>query len=470
MVVANNKVFDFFVELTKIPHCSGQEKQISDYLVQFAKDRNLEVIQDEANNVIIKKPGSAGYEDHDPVILQGHMDMVCVKTDELEFDFDTMPLPIHIEGDWLKTKGTTLGADNGIAVAMAMAILDDNTLKHPPLEVLITTDEEVGLLGAAAVKGEYFKGRTLINMDSEEEGIYLTGCAGGARNIIELPVKFEENTFDRAFKVRVHGLAGGHSGIEINKNRANANKLIGRLLNSLGMIRLVSLSGGEKMNAIAKQAFATFVTNGDISLKVQEMEKVFQNEYASSDPSIKIDFEAVEKPEFMMEKESSKKALALLIIIPHGVQAMSQFIPELVETSTNLGVVETDGNVIKFESAHRSSLESKKQALIKKFAMLAELFEARPVVQGDYPGWEYKPESKIRDLFVKKYEEITGKKAETTAIHAGVECGILQRNIGELDMISFGPNMHDVHTPFERLSVSSTKKTYELLLGVLEEL
>lgn len=468
--MSQNKVMDFFIELTKIPHCSGEEKQISDYLVNFAKERNLKVVQDEANNVIIWKPASAGKEQEPTVILQGHMDMVCVKSDELDFDFSSQPLPVVFDGDMLKTEGTTLGADNGIAVAIMMAILDDNSLVHPPLEMLITTDEEVGLLGAASIDGSLFNGRTLINLDSEEEGIYLTGCAGGVRNVLELPVTFTNPTKDQAYQVRIFGLAGGHSGMEIDKNRANSNRLLGRLLMNLNDVEIANVSGGEKMNAIAKQSFATIVANEDVTSAIQELEQVFQSEYAISDPGLAISVKTVDKPDQVLDQESAKKLVALLNLIPQGVQAMSQHIPGFVETSSNFGVLSIEDNKVLFESAHRSSVETKKQLLVKQFEYLAQAFGGSVHTQGDYPGWEYNPESSIRELFKKTYQEITGKEAVTTAIHAGVECGILQDKIGKLDMISLGPNMADVHTPYECLSISSTNRTYQLLTEVLKRI
>lgn len=466
----SSKVIDYFLELTEIPHCSGDEKQISDYLVQFARDRNLRVVQDEALNVVIYKPASPGKADLAPVILQGHMDMVCVKLDELEFDFATQALPVVIEGDTIRTEGTTLGADNGVAVAMIMAILDDADLEHPPIEALITTGEEVGLIGAAAIDGSLFQGSRLINLDSEEEGVYLTGCAGGVRNVIELPVEYVSPRFSKAYEVRLHGLAGGHSGIEIDKNRANANKLMGRLLAGLGDIEIAFLAGGEKMNAIAKQATLTLVANDDISRRADELAGEFQAEYSVSDPDLTITVCPAELPDRVLSAASAAKVVDLLQLIPQGVQAMSQHVAGLVETSSNLGVVTQEGDRILFESAHRSSLESKKAVLTDLFDRLARLFGGETIRQGDYPGWAYQPQSPLRDLFVETYQTITSQPASTTAIHAGVECGILQESIGQLDMISLGPKMADVHTPFECLSIASTHRTYELLTTVLAKL
>jgi dipeptidase D len=461
----------FFEELTKIPRCSGNEKEVSDWLVAFARDRELEVHQDKALNVIIKKPGSLGKENHPPIILQGHMDMVCVKEDSCEIDFNKDAIPIAVEGDWIITKGTTLGADNGIAVAMILAILDDMNLEHPPIEALITTDEEVGLLGATAVNGDLFQGRTLINLDSEEEGVFLTSCAGGVRNVLKLPVRWKENKKKNAFEITISGLLGGHSGMEIHKGRANANRLMGRLLEEVGGgARIAFLEGGEKMNAIPSKARAIITMNGSPEAVVQKMQRIFSQEYRVNDPDILLELRETDLPEQAVSSGTTEKVIALLQLIPDGVQSMSQEVNGLVETSTNLGVVKLTENEVLFENAHRSSIESKKVFLIKKFEQLAILSGAGIIIQGNYPGWQYSPASPIRELFMRTYKQLTGDEARLEAIHAGLECGILQEKLGEADMISLGPNMQNVHTPYERLSISSTERTYDLLKAVLQQL
>ncbi len=465
------KALSFFEELTKIPRCSGNEKEVSDWLVRFARERNLEVHQDKALNIIIKKPGTAGKENNPPIILQGHMDMVCVKEDSCAFDFEKDAIPIDVEDDWIVTKGTTLGADNGIAVAMILAVLDDCEMEHPPIEALITTDEEVGLLGATAVNGELFRGRTLINLDSEEEGVFLTSCAGGVRNVLALPVRWKQNKKKNAFEITINGLQGGHSGMEIHKGRANANRLMGRLLEEVGGgARISLLEGGDKMNAIASKARAIITMNGSPEGVVKKMQRIFSQEYRISDPDISISVKEVELPEQAVSSGTTERIIALLQLIPDGVQSMSLEVEGLVETSTNLGVVRLKDEEIYFESAHRSSVESKKVFLIKKFEQLAILTGAGIIIQGNYPGWQYSPVSPIRELFMKTYKELTGKEAKQEAIHAGLECGILQEKLGEADMISLGPNMLNVHTPYERLSISSTERTYTLLTEVLRRL
>lgn len=465
--VEPKKVLQYFEEMTKIPHCSGQEQTYSNYLVDFAKQRGLEVHQDDHYNVIIKKPGTEGKEHLAPVILQGHMDMVCVKEDNLEFDFDTEALPIYIDGDFLKSRGTTLGGDNGIAVAMSLAILDSNDYEHPPLEVLITTEEEVGLLGAAAIDGSLLQGETLINLDSEEEGIFLASCCGGVRNFIDIPVEYMENPQEKSYRLRIHGLKGGHSGMEINTGRASANALLSKVLNELP-ITITSIEGGEKMNSIAKQAVAIISSEEALTEKLQALEEAFNKEYAGKD-DIHISLEEVETQEKIMTPESQERVLKALEAVPQGVLAMSKDLEGLVQTSSNFGVLSTTEEGVRIESSHRSSVAEEKEQLIKDFEAIAKQAGGEAHTQGNYPGWEFAPESPIRETFVKVYEELTGEKAQVEAIHAGLECGVIQEQIGRtLDMVSLGPNMAEVHTPNERLSLSSTKRTFDLLIEVLK--
>lgn len=464
------KMLQFFEDITRIPRCSGSEKAISDYLVAFAKTRNLSVHQDKALNIIIKKDGSPGRENEAPVILQGHMDMVCVCEAGLAFDFATLPIPMYREGDWIKARGTTLGADNGIAMAMILTLLDAQSLSHPPLEALITTNEEVGLLGAGAVDGKLFQGRTLINLDSEEEGVFFSSCAGGVRDTLSLPVEFKPNVKKRAFELSLSGLKGGHSGMEIDKGRANAIKLMGRLLERLGSIRLVRLEGGEKSNAIAATAKALITTNEDVTAEVKRSLEIFRSEYATADPGVTITVKEVELPEEAMSQESTEKVIALLYVIPHGVLGMSADMPGLVETSTNLGLVHTDKNKVLFENAHRSSVETQKEMVLRHFKKIAYLAGGRSDTSGNYPGWKFEPESEVRQLFLDTYRELFGKDAKVAAIHAGLECGILQERIGKMDIVALGPNMHGAHTPEEKVSISSVERVYNLLVKVLERI
>ncbi len=466
-------VFKYFEEITKVPHCSYKEEKISQYLLDFAKERNLEAFRDEKHNVLIKMPATNNKKDQDAVILQGHMDMVCVKKADFEFDFDNDPLPLLVDGDRLRTKGTSLGADNGIAVAMILAILDDPSIEHPPIEALFTTLEEVGLIGASNVNGSLFSAKTLINIDSEEEGIFTVSCCGGLRHIVKLPINYISNHYDSTYKISISGLVGGHSGMEINKQRANAIKLMGRLLNNITIpFRVVSINGGEAMNAIAKFVDVEIATNKDV--KVQDelirMQELFRKEFSETDKDITITMEQVDNKDECFDEESTEKMINLILVMPYGVIRYSDTIENLPETSTNLGVITTDNDHVTYEFNHRSSKASSKSALKESIEALARLAGAATIREAEYTAWEYEKESKIRELFIKKYKEMFNKEPEVGAVHAGLECGILQERIGKLDMISFGPDMSDVHTPMESLSISSVERMYKFLLEILKEL
>lgn len=471
-------VFRNFEELTRIPRGSGNEKEVSDYLVKFAKKHGLEVIQEECLNVIIKKPATKGYENAPTVILQGHMDIVCAKKEELEFNFEKDPIPIFVDGDMIRTKGTTLGADNGIAVAMAMAILESNELAHPAINVLITVAEETGMDGVLNLNPENISGDILINIDSEEEGTFLSSCAGGVTNIIHLPIQWEKVGSDKeTYKLSIKGLLGGHSGMEINKNRANAIKIMGRILeeidNKLG-IDIVHIQGGEKMNAIPKMAYTTFMIDKNNVEKLEkilkECEKTFKSEFEISDSNISIAIEKSDNKETIISNKTKKGLISILRLIPFGVQTMSANIEGLVESSSNIGVITTSEEKISFKSAVRSSVKTLKNEINSRIENICELVDAKMELIADYPQWEYRVNSPIRDLMVKVYKNIYKKEAKVDAIHAGLECGFLKEKIGDIDMISLGPNMYDVHTPNEHLSISSTKNVYEFLCEVLKQI
>ena len=465
------RVLYFFEELTRIPRESGNEKGVSDYLAAFAKENGLEVIQDDALNVIIRKPASKGYEDRDAVILQGHMDMVCTKTEERVIDFAKDPIDIYVDGDFIRTKGTTLGGDNGIAVAMTLALLEDKDAVHPELEALFTTEEETGMGGAMKLDGSLFKGKTLINIDSEEEGIFLTSCAGGVRTFSHVPVEWTDNRFESTYALKITGLTGGHSGIEIQKGRANALRLLGRFLEGIEEDFSVSeVSGGEKMNAIARMAYATITTDMDLDAYAKKMHGIFLNEYAMTDPELKIEVTPCERPNTVFSKRTRTNVIGSLLLIPNGVQTMSSYIEGLVESSNNMGVLSTSDTEVVVETAVRSSIRSLKYEIVDRIKSVASLTGAKVETKSDYPEWEYNPNSKIRDLFINTYEELTGEKAVLEAIHAGLECGVLMDRIGDLDMVSFGPNMGKVHTPQEYLSISSVGRTYDFLKEILRRL
>ncbi len=472
-------VFQYFYEISQIPRGSGNEKGISDYLVNFAKEHNLEVIQDPALNVIIKKPGTSGYENSTGVIIQGHMDMVCEKNKDTDHDFEKDPINLRVVEDMLYATNTTLGADNGIAVAYALAILASKDIPHPPLEVLITTEEETGMGGAMALEGSNLKGKYLINIDSEEEGTLLVSCAGGVRTRQMLKVMWEDANKDLStYKISIRGLKGGHSGMEIIKQRGNANKLMGRILHDLSNsfeYFIGDINGGAKMNAIPRECDTTILIHDKeinvLKEKIKAWNTIFKKELRTVDPEIMIHLEKIENsPSKVFSKETKNKVISTLMLIPNGIQTMSMDIEGLVESSTNLGVVTTLEEEITFESAVRSSVKTLKYSILDQMKSLANSLDCKLIADSDYPEWAYNPDSTLREVFQKVYKEKYGKEVEIAAIHAGLECGLLLEKMPNVDAISFGPNLYDVHTPDEHLSISSTQRMWEYLLDVLKEL
>lgn len=468
-------VFYWFEELCRIPHGSGNIDRISDYLVEFAKQRNLEVIQDDVKNVIIRKPATAGFETAEPVILQGHMDMVAVMDPDCDLDMEKEGLRIAVDGDFVYAKGTSLGGDDGIAVAYALAILDSNTVKHPPLEILITTNEETGMDGAIGVDMNLFKASRLINLDSEEEGILWAGCAGGMRVGAFLPIE-RKNAVGECIEVVVTGLLGGHSGGEIHKERANANVILGRALSQIAKeveYRLLTLEGGLKDNAIAIEAKAELtVSDTEVFLaKIKEIEKEIQHEYSTKDPGLRIEVTTKGKKEGLAVTPSDSKKIANLILsMPYGVQAMSADVPGLVETSLNLGIMKLEETQMHLEYSLRSSIQSAKYALRDKLLAITEGFGGRIEQGSEYPAWEFRKNSSLRETMVSVYLNMYHEEPQVAAIHAGLECGLFSEKKPELDCVSIGPNMKDIHTTSEKLSVSSVENTWKYLLAVLEEL
>lgn len=473
------RVLYWFEELSKIPRCSKSEEKVSQWLVNFAKERNLEYVQDEALNVIIRKPGTKGYDNHNYVTLQGHMDMVCEKNLDTKHDFSKDPLKLRIVDDYIYASGTTLGADDGIAVAYQLALLEAEDIPHPPLEMLITSDEETGMGGANNISPDNIKGKTLINIDSEEEGVFLVSCAGGMRDKIKLNINWEEvKEGYLPFKIKLGGLKGGHSGMEIIKERGNANKLMGRFLldiNDTMDFYIYSVNGGAKDNAIPREFVAkVMLKNKDLDEmheKIRLWNEIFKKEYRVQDANIDITISKIsENVEKVFSKTTSGKMITLLNLIPNGVLGMSSEIDNLVETSSNLGVVTTHEDYIEFDSATRSSVETKKQQVHQTAKLVAEMIGAEIITSAPYPAWQYQPESKIRDVFKRVYKEKFNKEPEIAAIHAGLECGLLSEKLKNVDMISFGPNMFDVHTPDEHISISSVNRMWEFLKDVLKEL
>lgn len=466
-------VFKFFLDLTKIPRGSGNTKAVSDYCVDFALKRDLWYNQDSANNVIIKKPATEGYENYAPIIIQGHLDMVCEKNSQSTIDFLKDGLEIKTDEEFIFAKGTTLGADDGIAVAYALAVLDADNLNHPPLEVVFTTDEETGMDGAMALDCSLLSAKTLLNIDSEQEGIFTVSCAGGLNVTGELDANFKEEVKD-GYEITVSGLKGGHSGVEIDKKRANANIVAARLLSNLCAIkkvRLSSINGGLKHNAIPSECKLVIACEEDIFADISSFKELLKEEYAISDPDLEIiatDFK--NKPIKITSFEETKNIASLLSKIPDGIYSMSEDIDCLVKTSSNLGILQTNNNGLFIISSVRSSDEREKEIYsdILLNHMLSHNLTAKK--GEEYPAWEYLQNSPLRTIMCRIFEEMYQRPPVTEAIHAGLECGIFCGKIKGLDCVSFGPDIIDIHTPKERLNINSAKRTWEFLIKVLENL
>ncbi len=473
------EIWKYFDEITKIPRPSKKEEKIIEYLLNFAKEHHLEAERDEVGNVVIRKPGTDGKENHKTVILQSHSDMVCEKNADTEHNFDTDPIQTYIDGDWVKAKGTTLGGDDGIGIAAALAVLASDSIKHPPLEALFTADEETGMTGAFGLKDEFLKGDILINLDSEDEGELFIGCAGGMDTVSEFTYKKKqvpENSI--AYKISVTGLNGGHSGDEIDKGLGNSNKILNRIiLNAYQKynIRLAEFNGGNLRNAIPREAFGIVTLNekykNDFEKSVKILADDIKNEFSTTEKNLNIDFKKTALPEFVISKKVQKKLMYSLYACWHGVYQMSADMPGLVETSTNLASVKfVEGNKIKIETSQRSSVESAKYDMAQTVASVFKLAGAK-VKHGDgYPGWKPNTDSEIMKITEASYEKLFNQKPEVKAIHAGLECGLFLEKYPHLDMISFGPTIKGAHSPDERMSIPTVQKFWDLLVDVLEKL
>ena len=465
------EVFRFFEEMCQIPRGTFDTKRISDYCVAFAKERNLEVIQDEVNNVIIKKPGTAGYEDSEPVILQGHLDMVCEKRPDSAHDFSKDPIELVVDGDSVRAKDTTLGGDDGIAVAMALAVLDSTDIPHPPIEAVFTIDEEVGMGGAIALDMSGLKAHKVLNIDSEVEGILTTGCSCTT----EIPVtrKAMEGTVVR---IKIHGLQGGHSGIEINKQRGNAHKMMGRLLNRIAQeeeISLIRISGGAKDNVIAMECTAEFFTghSDEVKKAAEEMKAVWDNEFMGDEPTLMVDVEVEEGVAAeALDRESTDRVISYIVICPNGVQTLARKLDNLVETSLNLGILATEDSVVRSVSLIRSSVESKKVLLREQMEQCAKLVSAKTSISNEYPAWQYNPNSELLELMNDTYKELFGKEPVISAVHAGLECGMFLGKRPDLDCVSFGPDIPNVHSFNESVDIASTERMWNYLKAILARL
>lgn len=479
----------WFAHLSRIPRESGNEKQISDFLVSFAKKRGLDVKQDKLGNILIKKPGSRGLENKPAVILQGHMDMVCVKDEGLDFDFTKDAIHLVSEGDSLHAQGTTLGADNGISLAYILAVLDSPDIQHPPLEAVVTVQEETGMGGAQAFDVSQLAASSFINIDSEEEGMFCVSCAGGRTSQMHIPlvtcaVSMLDNPDAYAFKsIAISGLAGGHSGLEIIKERGNSNKLLARLLYGIRQkfpCRLVSINGGTATNAIPKESSAVVLIKAADEELRQELDtwaSVFRHELRGADGAgLSITLKEAPASPVMLSAQTEESVLAASLLMPDGILSMDMNITaqRIVESSNNFAMIRMEEGEIVLHCLTRSSVSSKKEAICRQIAVLGSMVGGRVEYFGDYPAWEYNPSSCLQTVFCQAYENLFHKKARVEGIHAGLECGLFAEKFKKLghniDVIAFGPNITDAHSPKEALSLSSAENIWKLLLDVLRRL
>lgn len=472
------KVFEFFSQISSVPRGSGNTKKISDFLVDFAEKRGLKHYQDDKNNVIIYKEASKGYEDAAPVILQGHMDMVCEKVPGSKHDFTKDPIDMKVEGDWITANGTTLGGDDGIAMAMILTVLDSDTLAHPAIEAVITVDEEIGLVGAYALDASKISARRMINIDSEEEGIITVGCGGGCEADVVLPVTREKK---EGLKVTltIDGLKGGHSGAEIDKERGNANIIMGRALYDIRRsvpFSILSIAGGSKNNAICKACEAELLIEKSDYENIEDMVNVIdgelKHEYRNSDPGVTVSIKKGEFGKYQAVTEGSQECvMTFLMNAPQGIQHMSTDIDGLVDTSLNLGVLKLDDDELTGKFCVRSAITSRKHYITDKIDSLVTSLGGYMNIVGDYPSWEYREDSPMRDKAVEIYKKQYGEEPRVEAIHAGLECGLFAGKLGDdFDAISIGPDMEGVHTTEEKLSISSTKRVWNFVTGMLAAL
>lgn len=469
------RVFYYFEQISSIPHDSGNMKKIAEYCENFAISNNLEYIRDDADNVIIFKPASQGYEECEPIILQGHLDMVCQKTAESDFDFETDGIDLYTDGDFIKANGTTLGADNGIAVAMILAILESDSFAHPPIEAVFTVDEEIGMLGALKLDMSVFKARRMINLDSEEEGIVTVSCAGGKDLNAVIPVE-RKTASGTEIILELKGLCGGHSGVEINSGRVNADLLLGRMLNEISdscEFDIISVDGGNKSNAIPNRAMARLCVS-DTSAFAKAADECFKNirdEIMHREKNFDMQLKTGSFAEYeVFDKNIKEKLLSSMLCFPNGVIEMSAEIENLVETSLNLGILKTYDNRLEICFSLRSSKKTALEFLTKRLSEIFKIFGFDYEESGYYPPWEYNSGSRLRDVFCDVYNNHCGKSPQIAAIHAGLECGVFASGINGLDCISVGPEMFGVHTTEERLSISSTNRLFEIIIDVLKSL
>lgn len=472
------KLFNFFEEISAVPRGSKNDRGISDYLVKFAEDRNLDYYRDDLLNVIIRKPGSKCAEDKSPVILQGHMDMVCEKIEGSDHDFEKEGIDIVVENGYVHANGTTLGADDGTAVALMLTFLDDENAVHPPLECVFTTDEEIGLIGAAGLDCSQLKGRTMINLDSEEEGVITVSCAGGMRYTMERGLKLEKEE-GTAVTLNISGLLGGHSGADIDKERTNAIKLMGRILGKIsgnGKAHLALFKGGSKDNAIPRECKAEVVFDtsedaADTVKKWEALKKDLENEILPFEKNFQFSIKSEDNVTRKVMSDDDKEALlGAVILAPNGIRKRNPSKDFFVVTSLNLGIVSTDDGKAVLVFSPRSSVESLQEETVSILDRTATIFGFGTSISGRYPGWEYKEDSKIREIFIESYKSLFNENLKVEAIHAGLECGLFSAHIPGLDAVAVGPTLTGVHTPDEKMELASFERFYSLLEDVLKRL
>lgn len=478
MALETKQVVTLFEEINRIPRCSRNEERIRAWLLEWAAGHGLDAETDAAGNVLIRVPASPGFEDAPTIVMQGHMDMVCEKTPDSAHNFETDPIPVVAEGDWLRAHETTLGADNGIAIALALAVAVGDA-PHPALEILITSDEETGLTGAQNLAAGWLRGTHLLNLDSEDEGVFTVGCAGGRDTIITVPVDLEPVPGELVTReLAVSGLQGGHSGVDIHLGRANANRLLVRALAELrsrladhGGVRLASLRGGNAHNAIPRDAAAVIAYPEAAGARVQEavsqLLEVFRAEYGSLEPGVGITLRTGTRPSDLFAEASTTRLLDALIAMPHGVVRMSSEVPGLVETSTNFATVRTNNDSVVIKTSQRSSYRSRLAEIAGRIEALARLAGAQAKNESSYPPWEPRMESELLGRAVEAYRETFSTEPVVEVIHAGLECGVIGSKYPEMEMISLGPTIQNPHSPDERLNVPSLGKVCRLIEALL---
>lgn len=467
-----------FYEISQVPRPSKKEGKIIEHMRKILKELGLEYKEDKVGNIVAKVPASKGFEKAPTVILQGHVDMVCEKNKSTKHDFENDPIKLLKEDGWITADGTTLGSDNGIGVAAGLAVVSDKDAVHGPLEILMTIDEETGLTGANNLEPGFVTGKILLNMDSEEDGAFYVGCAGGQDTLAEFKVEDENTPKDySAYKLVITGLKGGHSGLDINTGRANAIKLLGRVLNSLQKFefKIAEMEGGSLRNAIPREAEATIYFNPSNEKEaeniINDMSSKLLNEYKTADGGLKITFDKTDSNhQKIFSKNFNKKIINTLLALPHGVIAMSQDIPDLVETSTNVATINTKDGILKIGTSQRSSIASAKNYIANNVVSIFELAEAKVQTSDGYPGWKPNMDSKTLKTSKIVFKDLFNKEPEIKAIHAGLECGILESKNPGLDMISFGPTIQGAHSPDERVNIETVERFYELLKGILKNL